>query len=67
MGFVCIFELFSEFSSVPHVNYWTNLFEKFLFFYSDSLGDAGMAEGVPKTSSVLKIGFLFDHVRTKPF
>lgn len=30
--------------------------------YSDSLADADMAEGVPKTSSVLKIGFLYDHV-----
>lgn len=29
---------------------------------SDSLADADMAEGVPKTSSVLKIGFLYDHV-----
>lgn len=28
----------------------------------DSLGDAGMADGVPKTSHILKIGFLFDHV-----
>jgi cytosolic 5'-nucleotidase 3 len=28
----------------------------------DSLGDAGMAEGMPSTAHVLKIGFLFDHV-----
>lgn len=28
----------------------------------DSLGDAGMADGVPKTSHILKIGFLFDHI-----
>ncbi|XP_055678485.1 7-methylguanosine phosphate-specific 5'-nucleotidase isoform X1 [Lutzomyia longipalpis] len=28
----------------------------------DSLGDAGMADGIPKSSHVLKIGFLFDHV-----
>lgn len=30
--------------------------------HSDSLGDANMAEGVPSSSCVLKIGFLFDHV-----
>jgi cytosolic 5'-nucleotidase 3 len=29
----------------------------------DSLGDAGMAEGMPNTAHILKIGFLFDHVR----
>lgn len=34
----------------------------FCFIFSDSLPDADMAEGVPKTSSILKIGFLFDHV-----
>lgn len=28
----------------------------------DSLGDAGMASGVPSSSHILKIGFLFDHV-----
>ncbi|GAB0095602.1 5'-nucleotidase [Sergentomyia squamirostris] len=28
----------------------------------DSLGDAGMADGIPKSSHVLKIGFLYDHV-----
>ena len=28
----------------------------------DSLGDAKMADGVPSSSHVLKIGFLFDHV-----
>ncbi|XP_055697131.1 7-methylguanosine phosphate-specific 5'-nucleotidase isoform X2 [Phlebotomus papatasi] len=28
----------------------------------DSLGDAGMADGIPTSSHVLKIGFLFDHV-----
>lgn len=28
----------------------------------DSLGDAGMAEGMPTTTHVLKIGFLFDSV-----
>lgn len=39
---------------------WT-LFHIFIF-NSDSLADADMAEGVPKTSSILKIGFLFDHV-----
>lgn len=27
----------------------------------DSLGDAGMADGIPSSSHVLKIGFLFDH------
>lgn len=32
------------------------------FSFSDSLGDASMSEGVPKASSVIKIGFLFDHV-----
>lgn len=32
------------------------------FSYSDSLGDASMSEGVPKTSTVIKIGFLYDHV-----
>lgn len=30
----------------------------------DSLGDAGMADGIPTSSHVLKIGFLFDHVST---
>jgi cytosolic 5'-nucleotidase 3 len=29
----------------------------------DSLGDASMAEGMPSTAHILKIGFLFDHVR----
>lgn len=33
-----------------------------MFLFSDSLGDASMADGVPTSSSVLKIGFLFDHV-----
>ncbi|XP_059608686.1 7-methylguanosine phosphate-specific 5'-nucleotidase isoform X2 [Phlebotomus argentipes] len=28
----------------------------------DSIGDAGMADGIPTSSHVLKIGFLFDHV-----
>lgn len=28
----------------------------------DHLGDAGMADGVPSQSHVLKIGLLFDHV-----
>ncbi|ALC41872.1 CG3362, partial [Drosophila busckii] len=28
----------------------------------DSLGDAGMADGVPSSSHILKIGFLFEHV-----
>jgi len=28
----------------------------------DSLGDAGMADGVPHANAVLKIGFLYDHV-----
>ncbi|XP_053685561.1 7-methylguanosine phosphate-specific 5'-nucleotidase [Sabethes cyaneus] len=27
----------------------------------DSIGDAGMADGIPTSSHVLKIGFLFDH------
>uniref|UniRef100_U5EYF0 5'-nucleotidase n=1 Tax=Corethrella appendiculata TaxID=1370023 RepID=U5EYF0_9DIPT len=27
----------------------------------DSLGDAGMADGMPVTTHILKIGFLFDH------
>ncbi|XP_055530429.1 7-methylguanosine phosphate-specific 5'-nucleotidase [Wyeomyia smithii] len=27
----------------------------------DSIGDAGMADGIPSSSHVLKIGFLFDH------
>lgn len=27
----------------------------------DSIGDAGMADGIPASSHVLKIGFLFDH------
>lgn len=31
----------------------------------DSLGDAGMAAGVPSSSHILKIGFLFDHVRIR--
>lgn len=31
----------------------------------DSLGDAGMANGSPDTSNVLKIGFLYEHVRNK--
>lgn len=30
----------------------------------DSLGDAGMADGIPHANAVLKIGFLYDHVRT---
>lgn len=29
----------------------------------DSLGDAAMADGVPAQAFVLKIGFLFEHVR----
>lgn len=33
--------------------------------YSDSLGDASMSEGVPNTSNVIKIGFLFDHVSAR--
>lgn len=37
------------------------------YICSDSLADADMAEGVPKTSSVLKIGFLYDHVSLKKF
>ncbi|XP_055838229.1 7-methylguanosine phosphate-specific 5'-nucleotidase [Episyrphus balteatus] len=28
----------------------------------DSIGDAGMANGVPSSSQIIKIGFLFDHV-----
>lgn len=28
----------------------------------DSIGDAGMADGVPSSSHIIKIGFLFDHV-----
>lgn len=28
----------------------------------DSLGDAGMAGGMPHCNAVLKIGFLYDHV-----
>lgn len=31
----------------------------------DSIGDAGMAEGMPHCDSVLKIGFLYDHVSSK--
>ncbi|XP_075168166.1 cytosolic 5'-nucleotidase IIIB [Haematobia irritans] len=27
----------------------------------DSIGDAGMADGVPSTSHIIKIGFLYDH------
>lgn len=30
----------------------------------DSIGDAGMANGMPLSSSVLKIGFLYDYVST---
>lgn len=33
----------------------------------DSLGDAGMADGSPATSNVLKIGFLHEHVRIMIF
>lgn len=29
----------------------------------DSLGDAGMADGVPQVHAILKIGFLYDQVR----
>ncbi|KAF5308276.1 hypothetical protein FQR65_LT06269 [Abscondita terminalis] len=29
----------------------------------DSLGDAGMADGVPHAHSILKIGFLYDHIQ----
>lgn len=48
------------------VNFFLNNFPYPIFlYYSDSLADAGMAEGVPKTSSILKIGFLFDHVSCK--
>lgn len=42
-------------------------FHNILPLYSDSLADADMAEGVPKTSSVLKIGFLYDHVCMRKF
>ncbi|XP_055920455.1 7-methylguanosine phosphate-specific 5'-nucleotidase [Eupeodes corollae] len=28
----------------------------------DSIGDAGMADGVPSSSHIIKIGFLYDHV-----
>lgn len=28
----------------------------------DSIGDAGMADGVSHANAVLKIGFLYDHV-----
>lgn len=28
----------------------------------DSIGDADMANGVPASSHIIKIGFLFDHV-----
>lgn len=28
----------------------------------DSIGDAGMADGVPSSSHIIKIGFLFDHI-----
>lgn len=28
----------------------------------DSIGDAGMADGMPHCNAVLKIGFLYDHV-----
>lgn len=33
----------------------------------DSLGDAGMADGSPATSNVLKIGFLYEQVRNHIF
>lgn len=33
----------------------------------DSLGDAGMADGSPATSNVLKIGFLYENVSKKYF
>lgn len=29
----------------------------------DSLGDAGMADGIPHANAVLKIGFLYDHIK----
>lgn len=46
---------------------WKLLTENIYCFrvHSDSLGDANMAEGMPTSSCVLKIGFLFDHVRVK--
>lgn len=28
----------------------------------DSIGDAGMAEGLSNSDAILKIGFLYDHV-----
>lgn len=33
-----------------------------ILLMGDSLGDAGMAEGMPSLTHVLKIGFLFDSV-----
>lgn len=32
----------------------------------DSIGDAGMADGMPHCNAVLKIGFLYDHVSISP-
>lgn len=31
----------------------------------DSIGDAGMADGMPHCNAVLKIGFLYDHVNCR--
>lgn len=33
-----------------------------IILMGDSIGDAGMADGVPVSSNVIKIGFLFYHV-----
>lgn len=33
-----------------------------IILMGDSIGDARMADGVPSSSHILKIGFLFDHV-----